>query len=68
MVENKENFEKGLNFEKVKYKLYKIQLNEKEKIQNLIFDNIQPSIYYFLKYLDLLLLISVCKLSISFAT
>ena len=51
MVENKENFEKGLNFEKVKYKLYKIQLNEKEKIQNLIFDNIQPSIYYFLKYL-----------------
>lgn len=49
MVENKENFEKGLNFEKVKYKLYKIQLNEKEKIQNLIFDNIQPSIYYFFK-------------------
>ena len=44
------NFENDFIFEKVNYDflIYKIQFNEDENIQNLNFDNIQPSNYFFL--------------------
>ena len=43
------NFENDFIFEKVNYDflIYKIQFNEDENIQNLNFDNIQPSNYFF---------------------
>ena len=44
------NFENDFIFEKVNYDflIYTIQFNEDENIQNLNFDNIQPSNYFFL--------------------
>ena len=44
------NFENDFTIEKVNinYLTYNIQFNEDENIQNLNFDNIQPSNYFFL--------------------